>query len=101
MERDIEQAKKEVEIERLDIITLESSHKGGDSEFETILTDETERLEREFDRMNNIDKAEADYIRSQINQLNQDKFRTNQNLALLEERIRQTDIDIGFKYAFE
>ncbi len=37
-------------------------------------------------------------MKMQIQQLNQEKFKINQNVAILDERVRETEHDVGFKF---
>ena len=62
------------------------------------LLDETARIEKEFKIFCDIEQSESSFLKMQIQQLNQEKFKINQNVAILDERIRETEHDVGFKF---
>jgi hypothetical protein len=41
--------------------------------------------------------AESNFLKQQIQQLNAEKFKINQNVAVLEERVRETELEVGMK----
>ena len=86
---------------RIDLANLERMDKDNSMGYTKFLLDETARIEREFAQLTNVEGSESGFLKMQVQQLNQEKFKINQNVAVLDERVRETEHDVGFKFYLE
>lgn len=44
-----------------------------------------------------LPSAETGFLKNQIQQLNNEKFKNNQNVAVLAERVRSSELELGMR----
>lgn len=70
---------------------------GKNDEFELkFLLEEIAKIEAQMKLLNEKDEAESNFLKRQIHELQNDKFRIEQNAMLLGERVHRADKQIGF-----
>lgn len=90
---------------RIDVATIERMEKESSGSSMKSLLEDTARLEKEFRKLSEIEagspltqSAETGFLKNQIQQLNNEKFKNNQNVAVLAERVRSSELEIGMKH---
>ncbi len=63
--------------------------------------DETIRLAKDFRKLTAIETDETTYLKQQVNQLTQDRIRLQQNTLVLENRVIESEKDVGFKFMYD
>lgn len=70
---------------------------GKNDEFELkFLLEEIAKIECQMRILNDKDDLETQFIKKQVFELQNDKFKLEQNTMLLEERVKRTNKQIGF-----
>lgn len=95
--KELEQNKKQIQIAKSTLMTTDNLAKDLESELNRFMVDEMLRIEKEFRRIADVDKAETNFLKQQMNQLNQDKIKLQQNGLILESRVTEAESDVGFK----
>lgn len=72
-----------------------------DNEISRFFMDECERLSRELRNMNTVQTEETNFLKKQINLLNQDRIKLTQNILILENRVAENEKDVGFKNVYD
>ena len=68
-----------------------------ENEISRFMVGEITRLEKEFKKLSDIDKSETIFLKQQMESLNQDKIKLQQNGLILESRVTEAESDVGFK----
>lgn len=97
MEKEMAIALKDVARIKNEMAELDTVNSNGDHEFALKFLDETARVERLFRSLNQANKKEFETIKAQVHTLKQDKSIAFQNASLLDEKIKQSESDVGFK----
>ena len=89
-------AKYTVNRVKIDLAGMDCETASEDHDFAIALLDETARVEREYRALNLQNKQEFERLKGDLHQLKQDTFFIIQNISLMEEKVRQSDSDVGF-----
>ena len=63
--------------------------------------DEINRLSKDLRNSNNIQTEETNFLKKQVNMLNQDRIKLTQNILILENRVIENEKDVGFKNVYD
>eukprot|EP01017_Pseudomicrothorax_dubius_P045150 TRINITY_DN7765_c0_g1_i2.p1 TRINITY_DN7765_c0_g1~~TRINITY_DN7765_c0_g1_i2.p1 ORF type:complete len:126 (+),score=43.66 TRINITY_DN7765_c0_g1_i2:12-389(+) len=94
-------SRKEIQTLRSDLVALEHFNKEASNEITKYVMEEMLRVEKEFKRLLNVDAAENTFLKQQVNQLNQDKVKLQQNALILETRVHEGETEVGFKNVYD
>lgn len=72
-----------------------------DNEISRFFLDEVTRLSKELKNMNTIQTEETNFLKKQINLLNQDRIKLTQNILILDNRVAENEKDVGFKNVYD
>ena len=97
LRNELEESKKEAQLVRADMMAIEHTLKESNNEVARAMMDECLRFEKDFRKTVNVEKSENEFLRQQLNQLNQDKMKLQQNCLVLENRVEGSEHDVGFK----
>ena len=95
--KELEQHKKQLQIARSTMMATDNMAKDLESDLNRHVMDEMLRLEKEFRKFSEVDKAETMFLKQQMHTLNQDKIKLQQNGLILESRVTEAENDVGFK----
>lgn len=95
--KELEQHKKELQIARSTLMATDNMSKDLESELNRYMMEEMLRMEKDFRKLADVDKAETIFLKQQMNQLNQDKIKLQQNGLILESRVTEAESDVGYK----
>ena len=62
-----------------------------DNEISRFFLDEVTRLSKELKNMNTIQTEETNFLKKQINLLNQDRIKLTQNILILDNRVAENE----------
>ena len=82
---------------RSDFIALEHGNKEIGSDLTKWIMEELVRMEKEFKKLGSIEKGESAFLKQQVQQLNQDKIKLQQNCLILESQVGEMENEVGFK----
>eukprot|EP01017_Pseudomicrothorax_dubius_P045149 TRINITY_DN7765_c0_g1_i1.p1 TRINITY_DN7765_c0_g1~~TRINITY_DN7765_c0_g1_i1.p1 ORF type:complete len:155 (+),score=38.11 TRINITY_DN7765_c0_g1_i1:134-598(+) len=99
--KDLQNSRKEIQTLRSDLVALEHFNKEASNEITKYVMEEMLRVEKEFKRLLNVDAAENTFLKQQVNQLNQDKVKLQQNALILETRVHEGETEVGFKNVYD
>ncbi|EAR84999.1 hypothetical protein TTHERM_00529510 (macronuclear) [Tetrahymena thermophila SB210] len=99
--KDLEDSKKDLQSLRNDVVSLGHLNNDQCSELSRFVMDETLRLAKDFRKLTNIEQDECTYLKQQVNQLTQDRIRLQQNTLVLENRVNETEKDVGFRHMYD
>lgn len=71
------------------------------NEISRFFLDEISRLSKELKNMNNIHTEETNFLKKQVNLLNQDRIKLTQNMLILENHVIENEKDVGFKNVYD
>jgi hypothetical protein len=97
LRNELEESKKEAQLIRADMMAMEHTLKESNNDVARQMMDECLRAEKDFRKIINVEKAENEFIKQQLRQLNQDKMKLQQNCLVLENRVEGSEGDVGFK----
>ena len=72
-----------------------------DNEMSRFFLDEINRLSKDLRNSNNIQTEETNFLKKQVNMLNQDRIKLTQNILILENRVIENEKDVGFKNVYD
>merc|ERR1711907_914268 len=84
---ELEDSRKNIQMLRSEFIAMEHSHKENCNNMSKEIMDEACRLEKDYHKIQQLDKAEMHYLRQQIYNLNLDKIKLQQNTLVLENKV--------------
>ena len=97
LKEDFVQSNADLHQIQLEVTELENQM-GKNDEFELkFLLVEIARIESEMRYLNKKDQAENVFLRNQLKNLYDSKFKITQNQQLIEEKLRRADREIGFR----
>eukprot|EP00331_Platyophrya_macrostoma_P015803 CAMPEP_0176471462 /NCGR_PEP_ID=MMETSP0127-20121128/41142_1 /TAXON_ID=938130 /ORGANISM="Platyophrya macrostoma, Strain WH" /LENGTH=82 /DNA_ID=CAMNT_0017866105 /DNA_START=347 /DNA_END=595 /DNA_ORIENTATION=- len=79
------------------MINVDNQARDLESEINRYMMEEIGRLEKEFKKLSDIDKSETVFLKQQMESLNQDKIKLQQNGLILESRVTEAESDVGYK----
>ena len=79
------------------MMALEHLNKDSCADINKFIVEEELRIEKEFKKLCNMDKAEGNFFKQQLNQLNSDKIKLQQNVLILDSRLNEVENNVGFK----
>ncbi|CAD8154269.1 unnamed protein product [Paramecium octaurelia] len=88
---------KDIDKNRQDIRSLGEAQNKERTELHNSLLDHCHKIVTDMRELNQQSKSETYNLKQQLSCLNQDKIRLQQNLIVLENKVIETDKDIGFK----
>ena len=97
LNRDLENIKKDIQITRTEMISLEHLNKDAGADINKFTLEETLRIEKDFKKLCNLDKSEDNFLKQQLTQLNSDKIKLQQNVLILDSRVTEVENNVGFK----
>ena len=98
LKTDLNNNKKNGNLLRADQVSLEHKSKEKCNEITKCIMDDLYNFDKDFKRVLQNDKTESDFFKQQINSLNQDKIKLQQNVINLESKLRTCETDIGIDY---
>ncbi|KRX10505.1 hypothetical protein PPERSA_01517 [Pseudocohnilembus persalinus] len=99
--KDLEQSKRDLQNVRNDIVSIGHLSNESGSEVSRYVMDETLRIAKEFRKLTLIESDETTYLKNQVQNLVQDRIRLQQNTLVLENRVNETEKDVGFKKMYD
>ena len=80
---------------RTEISTLEYRTKEKLNEILKLITDDMSALDRDIKKVQQNDRTETEYFKTQVNMLISDKSKLQQNYTNLDNRLIQCESDVG------
>lgn len=68
------------------------------NEITKLIIDDLANFDKELKRVVMNDKSETDFFKQQVNALNQDKVKLQQNVLVMDTRMKSCETDIGVEY---
>ncbi|CAD8122237.1 unnamed protein product [Paramecium sonneborni] len=93
---DLDVAKKDKEQLRNNLIELSQKTTDSFDEANKYLNDEYRRLMQEFHEQNALQLEQHQFLKQQVDQINQDRIKLQQNTIVLENRVQDAEKELGF-----
>ena len=84
-----------------DFLRISHINNEQDNEMSRFFLDEINRLSKDLRNSNNIQTEETNFLKKQVNMLNQDRIKLTQNILILENRVIENEKDVGFKNVYD
>ena len=84
-----------------DFLRISHINNEQDNEMSRFFLDEIDRLSKDLRNSNNIQTEETNFLKKQVNLLNQDRIKLTQNILILENRVAENEKDVGFKNVYD
>lgn len=84
-----------------DFLRISHVNNEQDNEMSRFFLDEISRLSKDLRNNNNIQTEETNFLKKQVNMLNQDRIKLTQNILILENRVIENEKDVGFKNVYD
>ena len=97
MTQDLETSKQDIELLRTGLFSLSSGMNGSFSNLTQFTLDESRRLSKQLREIAQQENEEARFLRAQVTQLTQDKIKLQQNTIVLDNRVTESEKDLGFR----
>ena len=99
--QDLEDSKRSIQSLKNDFLRISHINNEQDNEMSRFFLDEIGRLSKELKSMNNVQTEETNFLKKQINLLNQDRIKLTQNILILENHVIENEKDVGFKNVYD
>ncbi|CAD8136016.1 unnamed protein product [Paramecium pentaurelia] len=93
---ELELVKKEKEQLRNNLIELSQITSDSFDDSNKYLNEEYRRLMQEFHEQNALQLEQHQFLKQQVDQINQDRIKLQQNTIVLEDRIQDSEKELGF-----
>ncbi|CAK58793.1 unnamed protein product (macronuclear) [Paramecium tetraurelia] len=93
---ELDLAKKEKEQLRNNLIELSQITSDSFDDSNKYLNEEYRRLMQEFHEQNALQLEQHQFLKQQVDQINQDRIKLEQNTIVLENRIQDSEKELGF-----
>ncbi|CAK68337.1 unnamed protein product (macronuclear) [Paramecium tetraurelia] len=93
---DLDMIKKEKEQLRNNLIELSQKTTDSFDDANQYLNDEYRRLMQEFHEQNALQLEQHQFLKQQVDQINQDRIKLQQNTIVLENRVQDSEKELGF-----
>ncbi|CAD8206759.1 unnamed protein product [Paramecium octaurelia] len=93
---ELDLAKKEKEQLRNNLIELSQITTDSFDDSNKYLNEEYRRLMQEFHEQNALQLEQHQFLKQQVDQINQDRIKLQQNTIVLENRIQDSEKELGF-----
>ncbi|CAD8042818.1 unnamed protein product [Paramecium primaurelia] len=93
---ELELVKKEKEQLRNNLIELSQITTDSFDDSNKYLNEEYRRLMQEFHEQNALQLEQHQFLKQQVDQINQDRIKLQQNTIVLEDRIQDSEKELGF-----
>ncbi|CAD8207893.1 unnamed protein product [Paramecium octaurelia] len=93
---DLDMTKKDKEQLRNNLIELSQKTTDSFDEANSYLNDEYRRLMQEFHEQNALQLEQHQFLKQQVDQINQDRIKLQQNTIVLENRVQDAEKELGF-----
>lgn len=97
----MEESKRDIQSLKNDFLRISHINNEHNNEISRFFLDEISRLSKELRNMNNIQTEETNFLKKQVNFLNQDRIKLTQNILILENRVIENEKDVGFKNVYD
>ena len=101
MIQDLEDSKRNIQSLKNDFLRISHINNEHNNEISRFFIDEISRLSKELKNMNNIQTEETNFLKKQVNFLNQDRIKLTQNILILENHVVENEKDVGFKNVYD
>lgn len=99
--QDLEDSKRSIQSMKNDFLRISHVNNEQDNEMSRFFLDEISRLSKDLRNSNNIQTEETNFLKKQVNMLNQDRIKLTQNILILENRVIENEKDVGFKNVYD
>ncbi|CAD8100819.1 unnamed protein product [Paramecium primaurelia] len=93
---ELDMAKKEKEQLRNNLIELSQITTDSFDDSNKYLNEEYQRLMQEFHEQNALQLEQHQFLKQQVDQINQDRIKLQQNTIVLENRVQDSEKELGF-----
>ncbi|KAM3136497.1 hypothetical protein pb186bvf_011455 [Paramecium bursaria] len=93
---DLDYAKKQKEEVRNDILEISQRKTDDYEDFNKYFADEYQRLMQEFHEQSELQNEQHTFLRQQVEQINQDRIKLQQNVIVLDNRVQDAEKELGF-----
>ncbi|CAD8114483.1 unnamed protein product [Paramecium primaurelia] len=93
---ELDMVKKEKEQLRNNLIELSQKTSDSFDDANKYLNDEYRRLMQEFHEQNALQLEQHQFLKQQVDQINQDRIKLQQNTIVLENRVQDSEKELGF-----
>jgi len=97
----LEDSKRNIQSFKNDFLRLSHINNEQENELSRFFLDEVARLSKELKHINTIQNEETNFLKKQVNFLNQDRIKLTQNILILENRVVENEKDVGFKNVYD
>lgn len=98
LKSDLNENTKNGQILRSENLSLEHRTKEKCNELTKCLMDDLYNFDKDLKRIIQNDKAEVSFFKQQINSLNQDKLKLQQNVIVLDSKLKVCESDVGMGF---
>ena len=95
LKTDLNENRKCGQILRADNIGLEHKTKEKCNDLTKSLMDSLYNFDKDLQRVMQNDKAETNFFKQQLNSLNQDKLKLQQNVIILDSKLKSCETEVG------
>lgn len=85
-----------MQLARIKMVANEGSSRDWEDELQTDVRGEILKVEKEFKKLVEADKAEMAHLKEQVQQLKQERIKITQNTVILESRTTEAENEVGF-----
>ncbi|CAD8170623.1 unnamed protein product [Paramecium octaurelia] len=93
---ELDMVKKEKEQLRNNLVELSQKTSDSFDDANKYLNDEYRRLMQEFHEQNGLQLEQHQFLKQQVDSINQDRIKLQQNTIVLENRVQDAEKELGF-----
>ena len=93
----METSKQEIELLRTGLFSLNSGMNSSFNNLTQFTLDEVRRLNKQLREIAHQENEETRFLRTQVTQLTQDKIKLQQNTIVLDNRVTESEKDLGYR----